>query len=400
MAALDTIRTLGVVLTAECNLRCGYCYQNAKKPRSMTWDTLRAALDLALASRSQSVDLYFTGGEPLLEFPMMGRAVEYVGKNRSPDKQIRYAITTNGTLISREIASFLEDHLFDVHLSFDGIADAQDLRGPNTFAVLDRLLDHFRERRADFYRWNVTICMTIAPSTVAYLPASIDYFLEKGARRISMAPSFMPDPSWSIERIEELNRAFELVFESSFRHARATGTVPVLAFRNRGGPIRCTEGGPLCGIAQGKGFAADVDGQAYGCAAIAGSYQEFASPFMRDRLDPMRMGSIHDPALVARFASFPEAVRRAGMFHCKENKHSTYRRCRDCEFLAACSVCPASIGHLPGNADPDRMNDFCCAFNMASLKYRERFPRERTLGDLRRASAELSAIVERWKTIC
>jgi hypothetical protein len=120
---------------------------------------------------------------------------------------------------------------------------------------------------------------------------------------------------------------------------------------------------------------------------------------MRDRLDPMRLGSIHDPALAARFASFPEAVRRAGMFHRKEDKFSSYRRCAECDFFAACSVCPACIGHLPGNTDPDRMNDFCCAFNLASLKYRERFPREQTPDDLRRASAELSEITEQWRAL-
>jgi sulfatase maturation enzyme AslB (radical SAM superfamily) len=399
MPALEEIGTLGVVLTAECNLRCAYCYQNAKKPLRMTWGTLRTALDLALASRSGTLDLYFTGGEPLLEFPTMRRAVEYVEANRPPGKQVRYGITTNGTLVTPEIASFLEDRLFDVMLSFDGIAGAQDFRGPGTFAALDRLLDRLRTRHADFYRWNVTICMTVAPSTAAHLPASVDYFLGKDAQKISVSPSFIPDPSWSVERIAELERAFDLVAESSLRHARTTGKVPVLAFRNRGGQTGCTEERPMCGIAQGNGFAVDVDGQAYGCVTIAGSYQEFASPFMRERMDPMRMGSIHDPAFPERFASFPEAVRRAGMFHGKENKHSIYRRCAECDLFASCSVCPASIGHLPGNTDPDRMNDFCCAFNLASLKHRRRFPRERTPHDLRRASAGLSEIMGRWKSL-
>jgi hypothetical protein len=37
-------------------------------------------------------------------------------------------------------------------------------------------------------------------------------------------------------------------------------------------------------------------------------------------------------------------------------------------------VCPISIGHQPGNTDPDRIPDFQCAYNLVSLEYRERFP--------------------------
>ena len=155
----------------------------------------------------------------------------------------------------------------------------------------------------------------------------------------------------------------------------------------------------MCGLTQGKGLIVDADGYAYGCAMIAGSYQEFASPFMRERLEPLRLGSIHDPVLAERFAFFPEAVRRAGMFHDKAKKRSAYRRCADCDYLAVCSVCPASIGHVPGNADPDRLNDFCCAFNLASLKYRERFPRELDATDLRRAMTDIEAIKERWRSL-
>ena len=42
----------------------------------------------------------------------------------------------------------------------------------------------------------------------------------------------------------------------------------------------------------------------------------------------------------------------------------------------ACSPCPLSIGHIPGNSDPRRIPDFVCAFHMLVGEYRERFPRE------------------------
>src|SRR6266545_2008177 len=109
---LDDVEVLEVILTAGCNLRCTYCYQNDKKPRSMSWDTLRGALDLVLPSRSPDLQILFLGGEPLLEFPLIRQAVEYVRSACPPDKKVQYSMVTNGTLLREEQAEFLAEHQF------------------------------------------------------------------------------------------------------------------------------------------------------------------------------------------------------------------------------------------------------------------------------------------------
>src|SRR5688572_4383421 len=129
MASPDDLHSVDVVLTANCNLRCGYCYQNDKKPRSMDWNTLRASADLLLGSRQPEVHMLFIGGEPLLEFPLIRRAVEYIEAARPRHLTVRYDIITNGTLLREEQTAFLVDHDFAVQLSFDGVPPAQDLRG-------------------------------------------------------------------------------------------------------------------------------------------------------------------------------------------------------------------------------------------------------------------------------
>ena len=87
----------------------------------------------------------------------------------------------------------------------------------------------------------------------------------------------------------------------------------------------------------------------------------------------MRLGRLGAPDFEKRFADYPEAVRATGLFHDKQSKHSSYGRCGDCRHLAACSVCPMSIGHTPGNEDPNRVPDFACAFNLVSLDARSSF---------------------------
>ncbi len=67
---LPPLRTLTLILASGCNLRCTYCFQHPERPARMTWRVLREALDLLLASTRRTVDVVFTGGEPLLAFPL------------------------------------------------------------------------------------------------------------------------------------------------------------------------------------------------------------------------------------------------------------------------------------------------------------------------------------------
>jgi hypothetical protein len=87
----------------------------------------------------------------------------------------------------------------------------------------------------------------------------------------------------------------------------------------------------------------------------------------------MRIGRLGSSDLSAALREFPAATERAEIFHRKQDKYSTYGRCADCDFLGECSVCPISIGHVPGNDDPDRVPDFACAFNLALGRQRRRF---------------------------
>ena len=70
-----------------------------------------------------------------------------------------------------------------MQLSFDGVPAAQDLRGPGTFAVLDRLLDRLREDHPDFFSEKLSVALTLVPSTIPFLADSIEYFLRKGVQQ-------------------------------------------------------------------------------------------------------------------------------------------------------------------------------------------------------------------------
>jgi sulfatase maturation enzyme AslB (radical SAM superfamily) len=329
---------------------------------------------------------------------MIREAVEYVEKKRPPDKRINYLIITNGTLLTEGIIVFLESHSFEMQISFDGTAEAQEFRGAGTFDLLDGLFERLLQKHAEFLRRNVTLCLTLTPATIALLPGSIDYLLAKGVPNIAIGTSISAVPDWKTERIDELDSVFGRVFASSLRHWRKTGKIPVLVFRDEfADPPHAPRNRPMCSLAQWENLTVDVDGKAYGCPVLAGSYQRIASIGLAGRWAAMRIGSIHDPRFPRRHAAFPQATRLTRMFDHKENKYSSYCRCKKCRYFYECSLCPGSIAHVPGNKDPNRVSDFCCAFNLISLKHRERFPGQRKPTDLRNGPAGAEALMERWR---
>jgi sulfatase maturation enzyme AslB (radical SAM superfamily) len=371
------VRTLEVILTASCNLRCSYCYQNAKQGRRMEWETLQAALDIVLRSDEADAAILFYGGEPLLEAPLIRRAVAYVAAARPAGKRVRYVMSTNGMLIDEETAAFLAEHRFETQLSFDGVPLAQAARGLGTHARLDALLDRLRRDHPLFYRRDFHTSITLHSGNLHHLADSVDYFLDKRVPRVDFGTLATHDAGWTDAHMAELDRQLARVFARSLRHYEDTGEVPVEIFRKRGEPSpHAPRGRAMCGVGVGRTLAVDVDGQVTGCITFAESYQRFPSDFLKSRLAAMRMGDVRDEALPRRLALYPEAARAAGLFDGKARKHSSYGRCGECRYLAECSVCPTSIGHIPGNTDPDRVPDSACAYNLVALSYRDRFPRQ------------------------
>jgi organic radical activating enzyme len=114
-------------VTQQCNLRCQYCaysgayYNRTHNSARMSFETAKRAIDFLLARSHESdhVHVGFYGGEPLLEFDLIKRCVDYVKKSVE-GRSITFGITTNATLLNDE--KILEDRLhgdFNQTVRFD-----------------------------------------------------------------------------------------------------------------------------------------------------------------------------------------------------------------------------------------------------------------------------------------
>ncbi len=125
------VRAFRIVLTEKCNLRCAECFvvKNADKLRTMSLQTLekvvRATKPYGVKDR---MTYHFFGGEPLLRFDYIKRAVEIIDEAVANGSMVRplYTITTNLTLLSDEIVSFFKENDVKVGVSVDGPEEIND----------------------------------------------------------------------------------------------------------------------------------------------------------------------------------------------------------------------------------------------------------------------------------
>ena len=109
-------------MTRQCNLKCRHCYAQAlsqKTTDELTTEEGKTLLD-DLSSYGAPVIL-FSGGEPLMR-PDLPELAEY-----AVAKGMRAVVSTNGTLITRELAKILKDiGLSYVGISLDGMEAVND----------------------------------------------------------------------------------------------------------------------------------------------------------------------------------------------------------------------------------------------------------------------------------
>jgi len=121
-------------ITERCNLRCEYCIYSPRVKSKRNHGNINMSRRIAyrgidyLAEHSSArdeVSISFYGGEPLLSFNTIRACVEYA-KNRIIDKKLGFSLTTNGLLITYEMARYFYHNNFGIVVSIDGPENIHD----------------------------------------------------------------------------------------------------------------------------------------------------------------------------------------------------------------------------------------------------------------------------------
>ena len=177
-------------LTENCNFRCKYCIYNEQSDyfrnfsaKNMNVETIKKALDYMLPLAKGLLIIGFYGGEPLVQFDLIEKTVNYVNMHKPKDLKISYALTTNLSLMTRERAEFfasLED--CSITCSIDGpkiihdnfrVSTNNEGTFDKTIEGLHNLVDAFGERAKKCLSIYTVIC---PPFTDERLHAIYDFF--------------------------------------------------------------------------------------------------------------------------------------------------------------------------------------------------------------------------------
>lgn len=131
------VKALCLHIAHDCNLACKYCFAEEGEYHGrralMDYETGKRALDFLIenSGNRKNLEVDFFGGEPLMNFEVVKRLVEYGREQeKKRDKHFRFTLTTNGVLLDDAVMEFANREMDNVVLSIDGRREVHDKMRP------------------------------------------------------------------------------------------------------------------------------------------------------------------------------------------------------------------------------------------------------------------------------
>ncbi|MDF2882252.1 MAG: radical protein [Clostridiaceae bacterium] len=214
----DYIKALCLNIAHDCNLRCKYCFADEGEYRGkreiMTAEVGKKAIDFVLKKSGprKNIEIDLFGGEPLLAFNTVKEIVEYAKAQQVKyNKNIRFTMTTNATLLNNEIMEYLDKNMGNIVLSIDGRKSVNDkvrvrYDGSGSYdAILPNIkkMVNMRDKSKQYY------------ARGTFTRENIDFFQDimhlanNGFDEISVEPVVLPEDNPLSLREEDLPKIFD-----------------------------------------------------------------------------------------------------------------------------------------------------------------------------------------------
>jgi len=172
-------------------MNCSYCSSRylirEKEPKTLTFDQLKQAVDvISQQSREKyiqdkfngRVKIYFTGGEPLLEFELLKKTISYI---RTKKTDFGIFIITNGTLLTETMMDFFVRNNVEVCLGFNGEKIVNDLHrkfgGNKSKSVFEVVMGNLKKGLLnEKYKGQFDIGTTLTSQTIGSLSDVVKFF--------------------------------------------------------------------------------------------------------------------------------------------------------------------------------------------------------------------------------
>lgn len=151
------LKSLCLNVAHECNFSCAYCFAHGGdyhgETTLMSDQVAQAAIDFLVEQSDghHNVEVDFFGGEPLMDWDVVVRTMDYA-RSHYPGKKWRFTLTTNGSLLREDMFPILERYDVSLVLSLDGGREANDANrkfknGMGTFDTIFKRIQQFTDMR-------------------------------------------------------------------------------------------------------------------------------------------------------------------------------------------------------------------------------------------------------------
>lgn len=172
--SVSNVKNIVFEVTDSCNLHCKYCAYgdlyndyDSRKDKKMSFETVKAVLDYLLLfwksntnkSAMQIISIGFYGGEPLMNFDLIRRTVEYCNDMDISTRKFQFTMTTNATLLDKYL-DYLVENEFNITISLDGNEWGNSYRvyhnGMNSFDKVFSNVKKIKDAYPNFFAKNVS----------------------------------------------------------------------------------------------------------------------------------------------------------------------------------------------------------------------------------------------------
>ncbi len=271
-----SVQSLSLNVSSDCNLGCSYCYADrgsfgGRQLAKMSNEVAFAGIDalLSQADIRAPITVGFLGGEPLINQKLVRAVVDYAtAAAERVGADLRFSITTNGTLVDDEAIELFRNHRFAVTVSVDGDAFTHDkqrpsLGGRGSFSLIAKRVAPLLSNPG---KAQVAARMTVGAATPFRLKERIKAVLDLGFSEVGLSPlrvaadgSNFHDGNWA-DYLDELTA----ISREQIGNAIETGKISLTNFavalkqihRGASSPYPCGAGGGYFSLsAEGKWYA-------------------------------------------------------------------------------------------------------------------------------------------------
>ncbi len=228
----NVIKALCLHVAHTCNLNCSYCFASQGKYQGhralMSFEVGKQAFDFLIANSGtrRNLEVDFFGGEPLMNWDVVKRLVEYARSvEKDHNKNFRFTLTTNGVLVDDEVIEFCNREMANVVLSLDGRPHINDHfrvdhEGRGSYDMIVPKFKKFVEARGgkDYYMRG-----TFTHNNVDFTN-DIFHMADLGFTELSMEPVVCPpdDPyALTEEDLPKLFEQYEILAKEMIKRKKA-----------------------------------------------------------------------------------------------------------------------------------------------------------------------------------